>query len=282
LIVRGDELFIIPPGDWRTSSNGNDGTKFGTSSLNVYGMDGKIKRTVIWQCLKGAIPRMDRQGNIYLADVIKPPDRSFPAFFDGKIKEAPGQTNSQNDSYYYSYMYGSIIKFPPTGGAIWYGAKGLPASVEGQPPAELLARPKVPIRIHAGFSTQEKGELQGALWYRFGFAPYTCTMSSCMLTCMCEGGGFDVDSCGRVFFPNLGQFRVEVLDTNGNPITTFGKYGNQDSGGKDARVKQPDIPLAWPLTVAVSDTHAYVADTLNRRVVKVRLGYAIEAACEVK
>ena len=282
LVPRTDEMYLIPPSGWKDGSSTPTQADEPTGCLNVFGADGKPKKTLIWQCMKGAIPRLDAKGNLYLADMVKPPDRSFPEFFDGKLKAPPKQTNNQNDSYYYSYMYGSIIKFPPTGGAIWYGAKGLPASVEGQPPAELLARPKVPIRIHAGFSTQEKGELQGALWYRFGFAPYTCTMSSCMLTCMCEGGGFDVDPCGRVFFPNLGQFRVEVLDTNGNPITTFGKYGNQDSGGKDARVKQPDIPLAWPLTVAVSDTHAYVADTLNRRVVKVRLGYAVEAACEVK
>jgi hypothetical protein len=34
--------------------------------------------------------------------------------------------------------------------------------------------------------------------------------------------------------------------------------------------------------VAVSDTHVYVADTINRRVVKVRLGAAAEETCEVK
>jgi hypothetical protein len=32
----------------------------------------------------------------------------------------------------------------------------------------------------------------------------------------------------------------------------------------------PDIPLAWPSYVAVSDRYAYVADTINRRVVRVR------------
>jgi hypothetical protein len=91
-----------------------------------------------------------------------------------------------------------------------------------------------------------------------------------------------VDPYGRVFFPNLGQFRVEVIDTNNNPIVTFGKYGNQDSGGPSARVRKPDIPLAWPLTVAVTDTHAFVADTLSRRVAKVRLACDVEATCEVK
>jgi hypothetical protein len=99
--------------------------------------------------------------------------------------------------------------------------------------------------------------------------------------CMCEGSGFDVDPFGRVFFPNLGQFRVEVVDTNNNPITTFGKYGNEDSGGPAARVKKPDIPLAWPTYVAVSDGHAYVADTVNRRVVRVKLGYQADATCAI-
>ncbi|HYT88421.1 MAG TPA: hypothetical protein VEL76_06850 [Gemmataceae bacterium] len=67
-------------------------------------------------------------------------------------------------------------------------------------------------------------------------------------------------SFGRVFFPNAGQFRVEVIDTNNNPITTFGKYGNEDSGGPGARVKRPDFPLAWPNYVAVSDRWAYVRE----------------------
>ncbi len=280
LIVRGKELFIVPPGNWRTDSGGG-GAQDGTTCLNVYGMDGKVKRTLIWQCFKGAIPRMDLQGNIYLAETIRPTDRSFPAFFDGKIKPPPVQTGNNNDSFYYSYMYGSIVKFPPTGGAIWY-SKEIGPYVEGKPPAELLAKPKVKVRFHRGYRSKDQAELQGALWYRFGFAPYTATYSSCYRTCMCEGGGFDVDPFGRVFYPNLAQFRVEVLDTNGNPITTFGKYGNQDSRGKGSAVPTPDIPLAWPVTVAVSDRYAYVADTLSRRVARVRLGWGLEQICDVK
>jgi hypothetical protein len=106
---------------------------------------------------------------------------------------------------------------------------------------------------------------------------------------MCEGGGFDVDPFGRVFYPNLGQFRVEVLDTDGNPITKFGKYGNQDDGtpppgNPKSTIQNPKsgIPLAWPIHVVTSETHAYVADTLSRRVVKVKLGCAAEETCAVK
>jgi hypothetical protein len=87
---------------------------------------------------------------------------------------------------------------------------------------------------------------------------------------------------GRVFYPDLGQFRVEMVDANNNFIGTFGKYGNQDSGGPNATVKKPEIPLAWPLTVAVSDTHAYVADTVSRRVARVKLDYAATETCEIK
>jgi hypothetical protein len=67
--------------------------------------------------------------------------------------------------------------------------------------------------------------------------------------------------------------------TPNNPITTFGKYGNEDSGGPGARINTPNIPLAWPTYVAVSDRFAYVADTVNRRVVRVKLTYAAEATC---
>src|SRR5262249_14423073 len=120
---------------------------------------------------------------------------------------------------------------------------------------------------------------QGRMGLGFGSPPYSAHMSGNTSHCMCEGSGFDVDRFGRVFFPNLGQFRVEVIDTNNNPVTTFGKYGNEDSGGPGARVKKPDVPLAWPTYVGVSDRYAYVADTVNRRVVRVKLAYAVDETC---
>jgi len=79
---------------------------------------------------------------------------------------------------------------------------------------------------------------------------------------------------------NAGQFRIEVIDTNNNPLTTIGEYGNEESGGPQARINRPAIPLAWPTYVGVSDRFAYIADTVNRRVVRVKLNYAAEASCE--
>jgi outer membrane protein assembly factor BamB len=271
-----DELYLIATADYLTK-NPKDAGRFLT--LNVVGQDGKTKRTVIWQCLNGAIPRVDAKGNIYLADLVKPPDRSYPEFFDGKLPPPPKQTGG-GDLFWYSYMYGSILKFPPTGGIIWHEKK-LPKSAVGEPPAELLAQPKQPFKRHYAYSPHLTGEVQGALWTRFGYAPYSAHMSGNTSHCMCEGSGFDVDPFGRVFFPNLGQFRIEVIDTNNNPIMTFGKYANEDSGGPAARVKKPHIPLAWPTYIAVSDRWAYVADTVNRRIVRVKLGAKAEATCAV-
>jgi hypothetical protein len=260
-----DELYIVAP-------NQKDPV-----SLNVIGQDGKTRRTVVWQVSRGAVQRVDAKGNIYVADMPKPADRSYPEFFDGKLAPPPPQGEG-GDLWWNSNMYGSIIKFPPSGGIIWY-QKEMPACVVGTPSPELLAKPKVPGKVHMGYHPHGTCEVQGALWTRFGYSPFANGTTGMTAHCMCEGSGFDVDPYGRVFFPNLGQFRVEVIDTNNNPITTFGKYGNEDSGGKDAVVKKPEIPLAWPNYVAVTDTHAYVSDTVNRHVVRVKLSYAAEATC---
>lgn len=143
------------------------------------------------------------------------------------------------------------------------------------------AKPKTPFKQHLAYTPHLTGEIQGALWTRFVFSPDSGCVIGNTSHCSCEGHGFDVDSFGRVFFPNAGQFRLKVVDTTNNPITTFGKYGNEDSGGPSARITTPDIPLAWSSYVAVSDRFAYLADTINRRVVRVRLAYAVQATCAV-
>ena len=97
-------------------------------------------------------------------------------------------------------------------------------------------------------------------------------------------GNFDVDWFGRVWYPDLGRFRVGVLDTNGNVITTFGGYGNADSCGpesKDKALATPDLALCWLVGVGATDRCAYLADGLNRRLLRARLVYAAEETCAV-
>ncbi len=85
-----------------------------------------------------------------------------------------------------------------------------------------------------------------------------------------------MDAFGRSFYPDALRFRVGVVDTNGNALGTFGRYGNQDATGSGG-----DIPLLWPYGVAVGDRCVFVADRLNRRVVRVRIEYEAEATVAV-
>ena len=103
--------------------------------------------------------------------------------------------------------------------------------------------------------------------------------------CNCENVRFDVDPFGRVWYPDIGRARIDVLDTNGNELAHFGGYGNADGRGPESRDKklaEPDVALAWPLGVAATDKYAYVGDALNRRLLRARLVYAAEETCEVK
>jgi len=278
-----DELYVIMPNNYRLKDDKEKANvKTRMHSVDVLGTDGAAKRTVIWQCTHGAILRVDHRGNIYLAEPLKPLGRLTPEFFDGKIAPLPRSMTpgEGKDSFWYSYMYGSIVKFPPSGGVIWYDKdKTLSPSVVGQPPPELLAQPSLKFQAHLVYTPNAPAEVKGAQWVRFGFSPFA--MHNGSDTCMCEGAGFDIDLYGRVFYPNLGQFRIEAVDAANNMIGSFGKYGNRDSGGKDALVKKPAIPLAWPLSVVASDTHAYIADTVSRRVVRVKLAHAAEETCPV-
>lgn len=145
--------------------------------------------------------------------------------------------------------------------------------------------------------------LQGALWWKPGFSPLGQVNSGDH--CHCVGSDFDVDDFGRTFAPDTGRFRVGVLDTRGNEILTFGSYGNQDNCGPDSYVldpdgkylrprrsddpkslvspfARPDIAFAWIIGLAVTDQYAYVGDVINKRILRVRLDYAVMGTCEIK
>ena len=66
-----------------------------------------------------------------------------------------------------------------------------------------------------------------------------------------------------------------MLDTNGNHIARIGRYGNADDTG-------PEIHFAWPAFVDEAGGKLYVSDSVNRRVMIVRLAYAAEETCTVK
>jgi len=96
--------------------------------------------------------------------------------------------------------------------------------------------------------------------------------------CNCESTRFDVDEFGRVWYPDLGRFRVVCLDTNGNEITHFGAYGNADDpvGGAE-----PEARFAWLIGVGVSEKYVYAGDSINRRMLRAKKTYGAESVCSI-
>lgn len=83
---------------------------------------------------------------------------------------------------------------------------------------------------------------------------------------------FGVDGYGRLYYPTGQQPRVSVIDNEGNPILSFGTYGNRDSMGglSGDLVTTEDIPMAWPNSVDATDDHIYVSDILNVRLLRLK------------
>ncbi|MFH1023196.1 MAG: hypothetical protein V1809_07380 [Planctomycetota bacterium] len=235
------------------------------TTLSVYGPDGKIKRQdVVTAPRTAASPRVDRAGNIYLAENIKKPDEPVPAELD--IKPPADKLPWTRDlgryghNSWYPWMYGSVVKFGPEGGRIEAAASG----------EYLLAwtatgwdKPNGPARA------------DGAKWVRGFMAPVPASGQACV----CGAGRFDLDGFDRIYVPDAGRCRINVLDTAGNELCHFGGYGNMDSQGSASAVSLPEIPLAWPGVVATSPEAVYVGDWLNVRVVRVKPAYAVSAEC---
>ena len=187
------------------------------------------------------------------------------------------------------------------------GDPGQPGAMAWDFNAEDSPATKLPATMKkekvAAFSCPQGADLQGALWYRPGFGHVgQCSNND---HCHCAGTDFDVDDFGRVFAPDTGRFRIGVLDTNGNEIMSFGAYGNQNYCGPDSYVVDPatkllrprkaDDPKAlvspfaaegspaiafgWICGVATTDRYAYVSDLINKRVLRVKLAYAVEESC---
>ena len=99
--------------------------------------------------------------------------------------------------------------------------------------------------------------------------------------CNCETTRFDVDEFGRVWYPNQLLFRVQVVDTNGNPITHFGGYGNAESQGPKSSIPDPEIGFTWLVGVGVTDKYIYMGDSHNRRLLRAKIKYAADETVDV-
>lgn len=289
--------------DWWVDRKGDiyvkvRGTAYhGLMHVDVYGQDGKRKRTVLYGVTDGSYgPKVDPRGNLYLMEAIKPVGQLYPAEFAPVFRDATllDEQAQQWAHKWQDLINGSIIKFSPAGGNLHFP----PRKHDGEVRAEPVKLPGTTFRKEKVARSQHKagGELEGALWYRPGFAHVWEACAEGFWWCHCTGCDFDIDDFGRVFGPDNSRQRVTVLDTNGNLILHIGAYGNQDHCGPDSYVidpvtkllrppkpddpedlvspfAQPEIGLTWTVGLAVTDKHAYIADCINRRVLRVKLDY---------
>ena len=215
-------LFVSPRGEIAVID------KSPRRGVSVYGPDGKLKtKKVIDGLAKGdGSPAIDAQGNVYIASMLTPPDWSWPKAFGDA---APAPT--------YTWLYGSVVKFPATGGHFYY-----PPPRWGTPPASLIwPPPHVESCTALNKFRVEKAYVVGQTWIRPGFS--TVPGSGCG----CYVGRFTVDRYGRVLIPDVGQFSVLVVDANNNELLRFGDYGNEDSAGPGSRCRSAwSIPIPGP------------------------------------
>jgi hypothetical protein len=109
-------------------------------------------------------------------------------------------------------------------------------------------------------------------------------MAGGVSACWCLFAIYDLDAHNRLFVPDAMQFCVRVVDANFNEIVKFGDYDRATPKGGKANAPGPEIPFEFPTYVHASDAAAYVTDTAScaRRIVRVKLAYAVEETCSVQ
>jgi hypothetical protein len=240
-----------------------------------WGDKDNYKKAGIDSALIGWLPtqcgglKVGPDGSVYLGLRVLPRDYPLPEAWT----KADG----------YTQMLGSVIKFKPTGGGVYPddGRKGTWKNGIELPIPEKFGEglPMGGVRTQHGQSLT-KTYFEGAVKSYPGLAPFSGYGRSD--GCVCQTPRFDVDDYGRLYLPNALTCSVSIVDNAGNEILRFGGYGNHDSAGPKSAVPAPAIPLAYPVAAQVSFKHIYVADSANRRVVRVEPRYALEAVCDVK
>jgi hypothetical protein len=222
----------------------------------VYSTDGKLLAANAAGEIRGGNGlAMDRDGNIYCAFASLMPYRQDR--LDGIVDVRPDQLVSP------WYGHGSLVKLRDLGGR--YPVGGLVAAEDD--PAAF----RVTLGTHIGLGrpddcAKHDMAVAGALWAYGGLT------NQSFRGCSCPHARFHMDRWARTFVPANHLYSIMVLDSNGNRIARFGRYGNVD----DADPRCNGIHLCWPRAVAASDTAFYVADHGNKRILKAALFYAAE------
>ena len=305
-------LFGIEPFRWHGQSVGGRTLKalheYLPGGRRVTGADSPL----IWKLSDAAVgPRFDAAGNIYIAEAVRPQDWAVPPELAEYYaqKGVKVELTGKRGGHYTGYkaplwlaaeMYGSIVKFSPRGGMVHWDAKKGPNACGLEP---FLGEPKLPeglpkTKVEYGGQYLRYVDVTGAEWVHGGIGHVG------FYGCNCENITFDVDEFGRSFFPDTPFCKVRAIDTAGNPIVSFGGYGDSHHMGPegpvvDARTgrirlrrrddpkdlksayAQPDLAFEWLVGVGVTDRYVYMADNKNLRVLRGRMVYAAEETCPI-
>lgn len=218
--------------------------------------------------------RVDRAGNILVADNFMPLGISYPselaaALPDPLKRDAPAMLADGSVDPILRYM-GSIIQFGPAGGSI----TGLPEN-DNTPPVKKQAgdlwKPVPEVQWFA--FNNHRLKVTGAQWQFHGMSqvPSQYQGVTHVERCVCRASRFDIDEFGRVYVPDALRSRVTVLDSEGNTLLTLGTRGNAD---------EAKTVFYEPYATAAAADRLYIADRGLIRVVRVTLGYQAEASSQ--
>ncbi len=232
----------------------------GKTQIRHYGSDGKLRGIPVTGLLGPIGVMVDRRGNIYTADNLKPAGVHWPKEMDGFISKLDKKGRDE-----YGETYGAILKFGPKGGSVKPGAAGA-----GERAMELCAGEK-------------KFAVAGLVDCYVGISPLAPLRTGFKSKCWCLGSSFDLDAHDRLFVPDSARFCVHVLDSNFNPIMDFGGYDSIDAPEGRGNLPGPEISFECPTGVRVSDQAAYVYDAAPcaRRTMRLKLTYAAEETCSL-
>lgn len=258
---RRGNLFVRPSGDFYYLEYNEQGG--GKSDILRYDADGRLAGRAVTGLLGPIAVKVDKNGNVFTADNLKPEGTHWPKELDGFVwkLDAKGQDE-------YAEIYGSVLKFRPTGGSVRPAGGDAPAG----------------SRIMELCKGEKKFAVEGLADCFVGISPVGPLRTGFKSKCWCLGANFDLDPHDRLFVPDSARFRVHVLDANFNPILDFGGYDSIDAPQGKANAPGPEISFECPLAVNVSDAAAYVYDAAPcaRRTLRIKLTYAAQESCQIR
>jgi len=201
----------------------------------------------------------------------------------GNLYVMADSTRAYNGKKYFNEMTGTVMKFAPKKGKVVSAGRAV---------VRLTAenRPKRPPEVTGGFTGT--AWVDGAEWLYGGSGWFGFNTARSGGGCDCWHSRFCLDYFARSFVPEVGNYSVAVLDTNGNLILRIGRYGNVDDGlpsGKALKRSAASLSGEPPNARALggdevglfhaayvgthTDRRLFIHDAGNGRILSVKLGY---------